>query len=190
MEGGTVSVVSTRANKRVATIPVGKTPVQIAFAPDGRFAYVSLNGEDAVGKIDVAKRRLVEKVKVGDGPVQLFVTPDKQRLLVANQGTEARPGKTLSIVETATFEKVRDVATGKGPHGVVIDPAGSRAYVTNLYEGTVAVVDLDDLRVVARVRVGKEPNGISFSRLAPTKPHAAVVHLPLPAMPGMEMGHS
>jgi YVTN family beta-propeller protein len=162
--------------------------VQVAFAPDGRLAYVSLNGEDAVGKIDVRSRKLAGKVKAGDGPVQLVVTPDGRRLLVANQGTEARPGKTLSVIDTATFRKQQDVVTGTGAHGVAVDPTGARAYVTNVWGGDVAVVDLRSLRVVDHVRVGKEPNGISFSPLAPAKPSAAVIKLPLPSMPGMDMG--
>lgn len=34
------------------------------------------------------------------------------------------------------------VATGAGPHGVVIDPAGTLAWVTNSYDNSVSVVDL------------------------------------------------
>ena len=92
------------------------------------------------------------------------------------------------MIDTASFRKVDDLVTGKGAHGVVVDPTSSRAYVTNVWGGDVAVVDLGSLRVIDRVRVGKEPNGISFSPLAPAKPRAAVIRLPLPAMPGMDMG--
>ena len=148
--------------------------------------YVSLNGENAVGKIDVASRRLVAKTPVGAGLVQVFVTPDGGRLLVANQGTEAEPGRTLSVIDTATFKKVADIVTGKGAHGVVVDPSGARAHVTNVWDDNVAVVNLKTLRVVAHVRVGMEPNGVSFSALAPAKPLATLIHLPLKT--GMEMG--
>jgi len=191
LDAGTVSAVSTATGREVAAIPVGKKPVQVAFAPDGRFAYVSLNGENAVAKIDVGARRVVARTKVGTGPVQVYVTPDGKYVLVANQGTEAKPSTTLSVVSTATLEPVATIETGKGAHGVVVDPTGSRAYVTNVYGGDVAVIDLRRLRVVDRIRVGAEPNGISFSPLAPAKPPARVSRLPLPAMAGMEgMGHS
>jgi YVTN family beta-propeller protein len=188
MEGDTVSVISTRTRKEVAEIPVGKAPVQVAFAPGGRFAYVSLNGENAVAKLDVRTRRVVGKTAVGVGPVQLFVTPNGRTLVVANQGTEERPSTTLSLVRLADFRRVADVETGKGAHGVVVDRAGARAYVTNIYGGDVAVVDLRARRTVERIRVGEEPNGVSFSTLAPAKARAAVLQLPLPAHPEGE-GH-
>jgi YVTN family beta-propeller protein len=46
---------------------------------------------------------------------------------------------------------------------VVLSPAGQRAYVSNFYADTVSVIDLRDVEVVANVRVGKGPNGISVS---------------------------
>ena len=41
--------------------------------------------------------------------------------------------------------------------------------MTNLYDGTVSVLDLSARRTVATVKVGDEPNGISFA----TRPPAA-----------------
>jgi hypothetical protein len=51
-------------------------------------------------------------------------------------------------------------------------------------------VDLKTMSTVAHVRVGEEPNGISFSSLAPTSPPAKRVALKLPQASDMEgMGH-
>jgi len=116
------------------------------------------------------------------------VTPDGSHLLVANQGTETHPGKRLSVIDTTTFRPIAQIPTGNGSHGVVVDPAGTRAYVTDVYGGDVAVVDLRTLRTVAHIQVGNEPNGISFSQFAPTIPRTPVLKLPLPAMPSMNMG--
>lgn len=169
-KGTTVSVIDTRINRRVADIEVGEAPVQVAFAPDGRYAYASLNGEDAVAKIDVLRRRAVGRAGVGVGPVQVYASPDGRYVLVANQGTEERPSRTVSVVDTATFRVVKNVATGRGAHGVVIDPSSTHAYVTNIYGDDVAVLDLARLEVVARIPVGKKPNGISYSTaLAPPR---------------------
>jgi YVTN family beta-propeller protein len=46
---------------------------------------------------------------------------------------------------------------------VVLAPDGQRAYVSNIYADTVSVIDLRAVKVVANVRVGKGPNGISVS---------------------------
>jgi YVTN family beta-propeller protein len=177
--GTTLSVIDTRSNERVADIQVGKAPVQVAFSPDGRYVYASVNGENAVAKVDVATRRLVAKTRVGIGPIQVYVSPDGLYLLAANQGTEERPGTTLSVISTAHFRVVRQVETGKGAHGVVVDPSSRHAYVTNIYGGNVAVFDLREKRVVARIPVGSKPNGISFSPLAIASRPAGTIPLDL-----------
>jgi YVTN family beta-propeller protein len=46
---------------------------------------------------------------------------------------------------------------------VVVDRDGRYAYVTNTYANTVSVLDVKDRKVVATVRVGKGPNGISVT---------------------------
>ena len=140
--------------------------MQVAFSPDGRFVYASLNRENGVAKIDVARRKLVGKAPVGVGPIQVYVSPDGRNLLVANQGTEESPSRTVSILDTTTFRVVETVETGSGAHGVVIDPSSRHAYVTNIYGDDVAVLDLAERKVVARIPVGSKPNGISFSPLA------------------------
>lgn len=178
-KGTTVSVIDTAKNARVTDIEVGKAPFQVAFSPDGRFAYASLNGENAVAKIDVATRRLVTHAMVGVGPIQTYVSPDGRYLLVANQGTEKRPSTTVSIVDTASFKVVWTVETGRGAHGVVVDPSSRHAYVTNIYGGDVAVLDLAQRTVVARIPVGEKPNGISFSTVVPSVRPARSMRLPL-----------
>ena len=45
MRDGSVSVIDIAARRQVARIRVGKTPVQVGFTPDGKMAFVSLNGE-------------------------------------------------------------------------------------------------------------------------------------------------
>lgn len=177
--GTTLSVIDTATNAKVADIEVGVKPAQVAFSPDGRFVYASLNGENAVAKIDTTTRKLVGKVKVGVGPIQVFVSPDSKYLLVANQGTATSPGKTISIVGTSTFKVLRSIETGKGAHGIVIDPSSRHAYVTNIYGNDVAVVDLKEQKVVARVAVGIKPNGISFSPITVTQRPAIKIALPM-----------
>ena len=192
-KGTTVSAIDTRSNRVTAAIEVGKNPVQVGFAPGGDVAYVSLNGEDAVGKIDVPTRRLVAKTKVGDGPIQVYVSPDGKYLLAANQGSPDQPARTVSIIDTATFSVTDTVETGNGAHGVVIDPSSRHAYVTNIHGNDVAVLDLRERKVVARIPVRAEPNGISFSTYVTQRSGPAEVDLGIPhssqgeSMPGM--GH-
>ncbi|MCC6176214.1 MAG: YncE family protein, partial [Chloroflexi bacterium] len=186
----TLSVIDTASNTRVADINVGKSPVQVGYSPDGLTVYFSLNGENAVGKVDVATRTLLGKAPVGVGPIQVYVSPDNQYVLVANQGTKSNPSTTVSILDTESFAVINTVETGLGAHGVVIEPSSRHAYITNIYGNDVAVLDLPEARIVARIPTGAGPNGISFSPVAPAAAPAPEIKLTLPdhgndTMPGM-----
>jgi YVTN family beta-propeller protein len=161
LKGNTVSVVDTASQKEVTQIPVGKGPAQVGFTPDGRLAFVSLSGENAVAVIDPATRKVLHRITVGSVPIQLFATPDSGTLLVANQGTRKKTGKTLSMIDLRSFKMIKTVDTGAGAHGVVIDREGKYAYVTNTYAGSLSVLDIRKRSVVATVSVGKGPNGVS-----------------------------
>ena len=88
------------------------TPVQVAYAPDGRDAYVSLNGPGEVVKIDLEAMAVAGRVAVPPGPVQIVVTPDGTTLLVASQGTKEAPGDTLAFVDTAAMTVTGLLAVG------------------------------------------------------------------------------
>ena len=163
LKGGTVSVIDTASQKEVAQVPAGKGPAQTGFTPNGRLAFASLSGENAVAVIDPATRKVVRKVTVGTVPIQLYVTPDSRMLLVANQGTRKKPGKTVSMIDLESFKVAKTVVTGAGAHGVALDREGRYAYVTNMYANSVSVLDVKNYKVVTTVPMGKTPNGISVT---------------------------
>lgn len=107
--------------------------------------------------------------------------PDNRYLLAANQGTKDDPSTTVSIVDTSTLAVVGTIETGEGAHGIVIDPESRYAYVTNIYDDNVAVLDIAGRRVVKTIASGDGPNGISYSTLAPATPSAASIAISMPA---------
>ena len=153
--------IDTADRKVVANVLVGSRPRSAAFKPDGSELWITSEVGGGLSIIDPATRKLIRTVAVGTVPIQIYATPDSATLLVANQGTRDKPGKTVSFIDLTTFEIATTVETGAGAHGVAIDGAGRYAYVTNSYANTVSVIDLADRKVVATVPVGKGPNGIS-----------------------------
>lgn len=162
VEDGSVSVIDTAKLAEVARIPVGRTPVQVGFAPDGARVYVSLRDENSVAIIDTAKRFKIGAIAVGRGPIQVYATPDGRSVYVANQGTEAEPSDTVSVIEVAGGRVVDTIRTGKGAHGVAISDKGDLVFITNIVDGTVSAIDAATRAVVATFRVGRGPNGITF----------------------------
>lgn len=162
VKDGTVSVVDVAAGREVARIPVGPSPVQVGFVPDGSRVFVSLRGTDAVAEINPATRQVVRRIPVGPGPVQVFATPDGRFVYVANEGTRAAPGTTASVIDVTAGRVVATIETGRGAHGVVVCADSSRAFVTNLFDDTVAEIDVAAQTVLRRFRVGRAPNGVTW----------------------------
>lgn len=177
MEGKTVDVVDTRTDTKTASVPVGGPPVQVAVSPDGRYAYASISEPAGVVKIDLRTHKVTARTPLPAAPAQVYLTPDGRTLLTADQGTEDRPGRTVSLVDTAKMTSTGRITTGSGPHGLVVEPNGKRAWVTNMYDDTVSVLDLTARKVVATVKVGDKPNGISFAARTPAaaEPHVKLV---------------
>lgn len=181
LKAGTVDLIDTRTDRKVAAVPVGGPAVQVAVSPDSRYAYASVSQPPSVVKIDLQTRVVAGRAEVPTAPAQVYLTPDGRSLLSADQGSKDKPGTALSVIDTATMTPAGSIATGSGPHGVVIDPTGRRAWVTNVYDSTVSVIDLPTRTTVATINMGSQPNGISYAPRppAPAEPRMSVV-LPSP----------
>jgi YVTN family beta-propeller protein len=157
-----VSVIDVAHSKEVKRIPVGKAPMQVSFTPDGGRVYVSLRDENNVAVIDTAQRKKIAAIAVGRNPIQVFVTPDEHYVYVTNQGTEAAPDNTVSVIETANNSVIATTVTGTGAHGVVVSDDGKRAFIAKIVDDTVSVIDTATRKVTQNIKVGKGPNGIMF----------------------------
>nr|WP_207307459.1 hypothetical protein [Kocuria rosea] len=189
-EAGSVDLIDPGTDTKTASVPVQGGPVQVAVDADGTYAYASIAEPASVVKIDLAAREVVGTVEVSASPVQVYLSPDGRTLLSADQGTEAEPGNTLSVIDPIGMTARGSVRTGSGPHGLVIDTTGTRAWVTNTYDDTVSVVDLESLSVLATVPVGDLPNGISFSSRPPGDVEEPSIRLEIPEPSGAATGEA
>jgi YVTN family beta-propeller protein len=55
------------------------------------------------------------------------------------------------------------VPVGGSPNWVICDPEGKLAYVSNPRDDSVSVIDIEAVREVARIPVGKGPKRVAFS---------------------------
>jgi YVTN family beta-propeller protein len=162
VKDGSISVLDTATFAETARIRVGRAPVQVGFTPDGSRVYVSLRDENRVGVIDPRTRKVLARVDVGSRPIQVHATPDGRFIYVANQGTEAKPSDTVSVIDVATGAVVDTIRTGRGAHGVAVSEDGRNVFVTNIVDGTISVIDAETRTVSRGFTVGKGPNGVTF----------------------------
>jgi len=174
--------VASGAVRQTLQIPGGY--VGVAFAPDGRRAYVS--GQPGEGKQpegakgtdgDVIHVYAVEPRTGTAEELEPIALPDArdgaaaQDELPPSSGVNAWPeglavmpdGKHLVVAlgqadQLAIIALPSGTATlanvGRYPYGVVADPARQRAYVSNERDGTVSVVEIPSGRVTANIEVG------------------------------------
>jgi YVTN family beta-propeller protein len=160
---GTISFIAAAERAEVARVRVGAAPVQVAYSADGGRVHVSLRDENTVATVDRTTRALIARTPVGPKPIQTYVSPDGRWLLVANQGSDTKPNDTVSIIATDTLKVKTTVRTGRGAHGVVVSDDSAWAFVSNLQDGSVSVIDLRELKVIRHLAVGKGPNGITYA---------------------------
>ena len=135
--GQTVSVVSDGA---YTSYPTG-----IAISPDGKTAYVVLDNNDTLTKIDLTQPSPKEgpEIRVGNVPHSVAISPDGTTAYVSNEAGR--------IAKATDFQ-----GYSNGTPVVAAYPTGSTA------TGTVSVVNLSTFRVTGSISVGLHPTGMAF----------------------------
>jgi YVTN family beta-propeller protein len=65
---GTVSVIDTKENRIIETVPVGQRPWNMAITPDGKKLYVANGRSNNVSVIDTNTNRKLRDIAVGEAP--------------------------------------------------------------------------------------------------------------------------
>ncbi|MBI5913574.1 hypothetical protein HY839_04015 [Candidatus Azambacteria bacterium] len=149
----------------VKRYPMNSGVVQTAVTRDGKYAFASLYGTKQIARFDTASETTtaIDLPAEAKGPVQLYATPDSQHLFVADQGYYFDQPESNKVYEIniASGALERTITAGKAPHGIVVDKQGIFVYLTNLLSNDVSVIDIAQNKEIARIPVGKMPNGIS-----------------------------
>jgi YVTN family beta-propeller protein len=137
-----LSVIDTRSDSVVATIPVGTRPRGVRVSKDGKTVYVALSGspkcpptmsdeeceklkadksKDGIAVVDVAARRVTRVLPGGSDPETFDISRDGSTLFVSNEDAG-----TASIVDIASGKIRSTVKVGKEPEGVRLQPDPQR----------------------------------------------------------------
>ncbi|WP_235434126.1 cytochrome D1 domain-containing protein [Nostocoides jenkinsii] len=149
-------------------------PVEMAFTPDGKYAWVSNYSMYGAGfgpegldrctagdgtstsyvyRVDTATLAIDKVVPVGAVPKYVAVTPDGNDVLVSNWCSWS-----LSVIDakTATPKASIDLG-GKYPRGIVVSPDSKTAYVALMGSGRVVSVDIANKTVAPFSQPGSGP---------------------------------
>jgi YVTN family beta-propeller protein len=161
MNAGSVSWLDLSAGQPTGEIQTGGTPIQTALSPNGQIGYVTLAGSNQLAVLDLTQQTIRSRIALTYAPAQVFVTPSY--ILVAQQGNASAPGNLLSIFDRASTRLIRDVPVCRGPHGVTASADEQKAYISCVYDNSLATVDLPSATLNSTQPGGQQPNGISWS---------------------------
>ena len=83
---------------------------------------------------------VVANVTVGSGPYNLAYDSAKGLIFVANDGTYAQVGNTVSVISDSTNAVVGTVTVGQDPQGLAYDSGMGEVFVVNDGDNTVSVI--------------------------------------------------
>jgi DNA-binding beta-propeller fold protein YncE len=152
-QGGYVWIVDGRSNQRRATIPVGDGPYAVDFSSDGRRAYTTSSGSDALVAIDCESRAIVGRARTGREPVFAQLTPDEKSILVLNHRDA-----TLGIHDAATLAQRGKIPVVAQPDEVLVMPDSSIAFVLSRREPRMSVVDLRREVLLSNLQLAGKPS--------------------------------
>jgi YVTN family beta-propeller protein len=153
-------------------------PVEAAFSPDGRYAYVSNYSMYGAGfgpeasdsctpssgydrsflyRVDMRRLAIDRAYRVGEVPKVVAVTPDGRYVLATNWCSW-----DLSVVSTWSNREVRRIPIGPYPRGIAVTHDGRAAYVAIMGGNQLVRIDLRRW-TTRRIYVGQGPRAEALS---------------------------
>jgi len=152
-------------------------PTGIAVSADAKTAYVVLDNNDTLTKIDLTATTPVEgsEVRVGNVPSNVVLSPDGKTAYVSNEagrvatakdfqeysngtpvvaheGTGSLDRGTVSVVDLASFKVTGNITVGYHPTGMAI--WGDKLLVANTYSDSISMIDTETNTVVRTISLG------------------------------------
>ncbi|NLN93766.1 MAG: beta-propeller fold lactonase family protein [Candidatus Hydrogenedens sp.] len=133
--------------------PVYPSPTAVTADPSGEHFFVAEKEGQAISIIDRDSSVVSSRLPLSQPPSALALSPDGSTLYA----TGACPEGLLFIIPAPFTEVASTLPVGHTPESICLSPDGTRAYITCRFNDDVAVVDLQDEKVLSRVPVVREP---------------------------------
>lgn len=160
--GITVVSMNARTTSAANLISVpGEHPMGVGVDSPAGHAFVALNSKNAVSVIDTRTGREITEIGGIYKPAFLDVDAARHRLYVGNADYEARKTNYVAVVDTRTFQVIKQIPTPSNSRPKV-DPATGRVYVASYDTGKISVIDPASLSVVNTIATGTTPNKIAI----------------------------
>jgi DNA-binding beta-propeller fold protein YncE len=154
-----VAAVDVKTLQTVAKIGPINYPDGIAYAPAQKRVFVSDEHGDVDAVIEAQTNKLLKKIELGGGAGNTVYDANSGRILVAvhekNELVAIDPAK-LEVTGRFQLPGIQE------PHGIALDNINKLAFVAGEGNHMLALVDLSNMKLIARYPVGDDPDVLSF----------------------------
>ena len=133
----------------------------IAISSDDALVAMVNPADDSVSIFTTADETRIAKVDSGDDPSAVVIHPDNKTMFVAHRG-DASVVK-VSDIDGGSPSVGAATAVGSEPTGLALSPCGTRLFVAEWAEGSVAVVDTQNMEVIEVIEGPVNPRGIAVT---------------------------
>ena len=177
---GTFIAIDLNTGQVIKTIQTSDRNEGLDISPDGSEVWVGNSLANSISVIDASSLNVVAELELGtvSWPVRVKFTHDGRYVLVTNMTSSE-----VAVFDASTRQEVRriplteeiigdaagrvfETIEGTAPIGILVHPNDQFAFIANTHADVVSVLDLNQWKIVDRLKTGREPDGISFSKLS------------------------
>jgi len=162
---GDISIVDTGTLQQVAVAEDVQNISDLAFAPNGFEAFIAYFARVRDFTISIQEPGLLLS---GVGfPLDVAISPNSDLALVTssldNNTGDTNPDAVYVIDTFTNAVEASSIPVGSDPRSLVVNRAGTRAYVVNETTDTLTVIDIAGRSVLATVPLGNSPSDVVVS---------------------------
>jgi len=140
---------------KTVSFPARSKPHMLRVSPDGKEVWVQTADANTNVVLDASDLAVLSTQSTGKQPVTNAWTRDRRYSVVTNgQDTFAQ------IFDARSFKEVKRLTIGQGGANIGFSKDGKTAFIAVRGANEVAVIDMENLALVSRIRAGKEPQGL------------------------------
>lgn len=150
-----VDILDARDLSLLTRLRMPQKPSHMAFSPDSKVVYVTLQGTGMVAAISMETRQPLWEAPVGREPAGIIW--HRGRLIVGVMGTE-----NFVVLNPETRAIEREIPVGRGAHTIFAAPDGRTLWATSRVRSRLAEIDPDTLAVRRIHEISGGPDCIAF----------------------------
>lgn len=150
---------------------------------DARRLFVTMPEVNQVAVADTDNFQVLQNIDAGNNPVRIALQPDGKQVWVSNDSADGNKSG-VTVIDTTELKVVAQIKTSAGEHAIAFsgrvadahphdnatssapDSTTVYAFVTNRQQGTLTVIDTQQLKKVENINVGKLPAALDFSSVS------------------------